>query len=788
MTQIINFNESVSEKVGAVVTAFKIGPVLSDTILSILDQVNANIVGLIIVVDGCSYYKTTRSICQRYARAFNGLVHYIWLDNGGVSRARNRGVKWLMERFPDIRSILLLDGDDLLTLKYTESSVRLLREKQQEVKSQENKKIGWVYTDQLQFGQTSALLKYPRAFRSSRWLASNLSQPSGLVDRNMFESGVFWNEEMRQGIEDWEYWYSAIEAGYSGLANNSAYLLYRRLTGSRSSLNRANDALTKDYMRSNHPDLMTVQRFLEDEHDKIPRWAFAADNAWFLKSDPTAPGRRVSDQLFKDALSYRFSHPNPQEYISDPYFPDMLAFLDPRDEMWLAKYGLLHAVLNEVELALRDSPMCFLDITQYNTHEQNGHTLVYQLKDAFHFELTKDNLTNETTFCSSFFVSIGGFFCCYNQLFQDHLTQSSHLELVCEKEMEDIRVERNTFLKIIDRLESFASALERSNTEQFQYNNKLHSELFELADSLQAMSLAQPVVQQLSKGISANRLTIISPSDRLPSEPPHLKQQECYGRFIEFSAKLVGCVRQPKAPGILLRPNHRHCGGDKANHATLGSELFGVWPIIPRLKSQKCKDIAIVLPCGVTQSFEDYIKLLKSVAETQRFRIHLVSLGAGVPAKISCCDDLVKSRTAFNISVNAWTPQADQNYFGVPLYERINPALQNNVFGSLITMDEVINFAGPIVSGPMLMLNKSGILTTLVYDPNESGVPFADLYTRNDIINIFNEPISVLAYTGAYKRIVVPDDNTAIMLEAEGVPRALIQVGHRIEPSDVEEA
>ena len=72
----------------------------------------------------------------------------------------------------------------------------------------------------------------------------------------MFRRGVFWDEGMRQGIEDWEFWYSAIAAGFHGVFNPDTSLRYRRLAGNRSSLNRSKDHLTKRYMRTKHKALL----------------------------------------------------------------------------------------------------------------------------------------------------------------------------------------------------------------------------------------------------------------------------------------------------------------------------------------------------------------------------------------------------------------------------------------------------------------------------------------------------------------------------------------------------
>ena len=80
-------------RVAVMITAFRIGPVLSDTILSALDQRHVRPVAVLLVVDGCPDTETTRAIAERYLAAYPGQFQVLWLENGGVSRARNRGLQ-----------------------------------------------------------------------------------------------------------------------------------------------------------------------------------------------------------------------------------------------------------------------------------------------------------------------------------------------------------------------------------------------------------------------------------------------------------------------------------------------------------------------------------------------------------------------------------------------------------------------------------------------------------------------------------------------------------------------
>ncbi len=779
-----------------VITAFKIGPVLVDTIHTLLDQRNVRTAGLVLVVDGCSYRESTLAICRRYARAYEGLFHYIWLDNGGVSRARNRGVSWLLERFPDIAGVFLIDGDDLLTPNSAETSLAALRQRRAE---EPDAKVGWVFCDQVQFGHKPVSLKYPRRFRSSRWLASNLSQPSCLISREMFEAGVFWDESMRQGIEDWEYWHSAQEAGFVGTNNPDAYLRYRRLTGNRSSLNRAKDALTKDTMRRKHSGLLSVGRFLQDEHDDFPRWAFARSSGdWSLGSDPLGAMRSVSRRDFVEAMGYRLSQPDPDSYVLDPYFPDLLAFLDPADEAYLTRTKLLHATLFEAEKALQKDAVCFLARTAGRPGAPRG----YGLKPS----RLKFGAGGHPG--SSFFVSV------------------SNLIRLLDIEPESLRggefgnpasgtdeASRDFRNGADDGGANLASGDPESQEPTFRADGgeigagrargrrkyalpALNRRLFRLRRLRRAgLSNVRPETEQAQaaaltvapapkeNGAGPGRLNAAHELARLAVSGPGLPAAEAgsdapakggFDLADGVASDLLAIAGQPKAPGKLSRPNHFYCGRDKANHRGLGNELFNIWPIMPLLKQGGMKDLALLLPAGSTKGFRRFCERFMQVEASSRFRLHVIALGALVPADMREIEESVASKGALDLDAAAWTPPRTSNYVGIPLYDRAGQNLQNDLIGRAMNMDAVVNFAGPIVSGPMLALRKSGVRTALAFDLDEDPAPFARFYPRLDARRVYSDPLAAQAYVGAYDVIEVRDENASIALQAEGVPRSSI--------------
>lgn len=712
-------------RIGMAVTAFKIGPVLSDTIHSLLDQRNVDIAALVLVIDGCSFTTSTQEICNRYARAYPGLFHTIWLDNGGVARARNHAVRWLIERFPDIEGVFLLDGDDLLTPNSAATSLELLQDAR---KAPGGPTPGWVYCDQVQFGHQRMALKYPRGFRSSRWLGSNLSQPSCLISREMFDAGVYWDEGMRQGNEDWEYWHTAIGQGFAGVHNPVAYLKYRRLTGNRSSLNRAKDALSKGQMRSKHGALLRPSRFCADEQQTFPRWALPlADGRWRLTTDPTLAGATVDHAAFVDAVNYRFAHNRGAAYLSDPYFPDLIASLDPADLELLQQTGLLCDLLYEAELALLDRAICMLEIRREDASRATS-------ADAITVEAKTGEISLRHCAGASFLLSIGRFADWFGQDLRD--------------------------LAAAARASGAEGAVETLDGAT--------------APDAPPQAFGTRLEAELTAPREIRRLVVTLPA-AVPERPgASPRGASCYRRIFDLAASTLDALARPTAPSKLNQPRHQHCGQDKDSHAGLGAELFGLWPIRPQVKVEGRTDIALILPGSPTAAFRRCCAELSALAGTRDIALHVVSLGREVPADFGGIEPLVRSRIALNLAPGAWTPKTPQTYFGVPLYERVGRQHQDSIAGRLCGMEAVINFAGPVVSGPMIWLKKFGVVTALSYDSAAEPCDFDAWYREDGSEAIIADPMAASAFLGAYKCVLVPDETSRLRLESVGVPAAAI--------------
>jgi glycosyltransferase involved in cell wall biosynthesis len=126
-----------------IVPVFKQPGLLIEAIESVLHQSCGAEIRTVVVDDGCPFPET-RVIARSYAVATGGKVAYIRRKNGGLSAARNAGIEFALQAFPDFKYIYLLDADNRMSPLMLGRMYRQLQ--------QENREIGWIYPDIDMFG------------------------------------------------------------------------------------------------------------------------------------------------------------------------------------------------------------------------------------------------------------------------------------------------------------------------------------------------------------------------------------------------------------------------------------------------------------------------------------------------------------------------------------------------------------------------------------------------------------------------------------------------------------
>jgi len=222
-------------KISVIIPCYNQGQYINDAVDSILEQTFQD-VEIIIVNDGSSDDYTNK-LLETYNKPN---IKVITTKNRGVSSARNTAVKNSSGNY-----ILPLDADDKIEETYLEKALNILVN---------NDNIKIVYCDIKLFG-TKKGIKFLPDFNSNLFYTQNIIHVSGLFRKDDFEKVGGYDEKMRDGLEDWEFWISLLKTGGFAFKINEPLLLYRQHEGSRQlSLDRNNIKKVKirSYIENKH--------------------------------------------------------------------------------------------------------------------------------------------------------------------------------------------------------------------------------------------------------------------------------------------------------------------------------------------------------------------------------------------------------------------------------------------------------------------------------------------------------------------------------------------------------
>ncbi len=298
-----------------IMPVFGQAPYLCEALDDVLTQKTDANFKVVLVDDACPDPSTVAA-CRKACSAMPDKVFYIRSrENKGLSNVRNIGVRFVLERWPDVFSILFFDGDDRMHDQLIKRSLNALRESTNDASSEHN--IGWVFEDADHFGKDGLVLrvhKYSALFSMSG--CANTS--SSMINADMFRSGLRYNETMVSGGEDWQFWLQALKKGFRGKFVPHLGFQYRQRPGSMAfhSLKAADKNRTS--IRLSHPELYHPDFVLAEEKSEAPRYAvFTTDS----KPESIQADRQITfpdlQSLVKDIIAYEQlpTHPVPQYVI-----------------------------------------------------------------------------------------------------------------------------------------------------------------------------------------------------------------------------------------------------------------------------------------------------------------------------------------------------------------------------------------------------------------------------------------------------------------------------------------
>ncbi|MDY6940977.1 MAG: glycosyltransferase [Cyanobacteriota bacterium] len=191
--------ENSSLLISIVIPCFNHGEFLAEAIQSI-EAYPEPIYEIIIVNDGSTDTKTQDTIADLKQRK---QCKYIILEqtNQGLAAARNAGIEVARGEY-----ILTLDADNKIRSNYLEKGIEIL---------QQYPKVGVVYGNAGWFGEKRGIFQVPN-FDLPRLLLGNYIDACAIFRKQVWQDcgGYDPNIPEKLGYEDWDFWLSAVEAGW----------------------------------------------------------------------------------------------------------------------------------------------------------------------------------------------------------------------------------------------------------------------------------------------------------------------------------------------------------------------------------------------------------------------------------------------------------------------------------------------------------------------------------------------------------------------------------------------
>jgi len=347
-----------------VVPVYKHSVLLAEAVVSALNQETDFGLVIVIVNDGCPMSETHQA-CLDFTVAVPNRVYYIRRPNGGLSAARNTGIDYVLGAWETVQAIYFLDADNRLLPGALQRAYDVLRQHQQ---------VGWVYPNIDMFGQEWNS-DYSGEYSVLRHLEENICEAGSLVRRSVFENSARFDESMRLGFEDWDFWLGAIKLGFRGKHLENFGFRYRRRPESMLSNSERDRPEIVSYINRKHKILFRFDNLLALEHQDAPRYGiYTTDTATVhLTSDPAIEGQSlfVAD-FFKQYYRARSA---PARYARPPF----ILVIDSSLRATLVRFRLLQWAFWLLESALESGGFAYL-IGQPNSEDDRIE--VMELSDA----------------------------------------------------------------------------------------------------------------------------------------------------------------------------------------------------------------------------------------------------------------------------------------------------------------------------------------------------------------------------------------------------------------------
>ncbi len=332
-----------------IVPTYKHSGLLAEALDTALAQDTDFAYAVVIVNDGCPFPETDR-VCREFAASHPGRVFYLSKRNGGLSAARNSGIAFALDAFPALEAVYFLDSDNRIQPHLLQRMLDALRASGPEV--------GWAYPDVDKFGFFE-FCDMSGPYSPLEHLFRNVSEAGSMASRRLLDTGARFDELMRQGSEDWEFWLQGLERGFHGVHVPGTGFGYRRRGESMLTESERDYRPILTHIQGRHPTLFSVKAIARAEAAVGRRYAvFLPDRA--VVRCTTDPALGVEDLPLADFVRRALRAPERPEYAA---CPGQLVAMDSALYALLERHKLLQGVLWTLERASLQASLVYGRVT-----------------------------------------------------------------------------------------------------------------------------------------------------------------------------------------------------------------------------------------------------------------------------------------------------------------------------------------------------------------------------------------------------------------------------------------
>lgn len=339
--------------IAVVVPIYRHSVLLSEAIESVLHQRGEAQIVMVLVNDGCPHRETDR-VCRDYAMAYPETIIYLRKPNGGLSDARNCGIRHALKTWSSIEAIYMLDADNRLRPDALCNALQSLRE---------DPDADWIYPNIDMFGLQWAG-DYGGDYSLLVHTAMNICEAGSLISRKIFDAGVFFDTTFKSGFEDWDFFLTAAEAGFRGKNLENFGFLYRKRAESMLADSERDAEAIRSEMRKKHKAIFSPRGLAGLEQAEAPRYALYLSDCHevLLTTDPDLGDQRRIPLAEFETMWWRTQTDN-----SHHHCPPILVVTHSSVVGQLRAAKLLHGLLWTMERRLAQKPFVGLELQPQET-------------------------------------------------------------------------------------------------------------------------------------------------------------------------------------------------------------------------------------------------------------------------------------------------------------------------------------------------------------------------------------------------------------------------------------